>query len=239
MVRSTISLTAARFFSVEGLVADKFQRPLWQGLLKAPQDGEASPISRQALDIMTPVMTRLPVNDSTLKWDYQICRTLGEEQHNIVTVVHIYRLILRHSDLCYQSRELFIPQIASGLNKLGFNAGNTPETRALALDLIELIISWQRKASEEQVNAMVVDSSGGTSSWTIPLQVKESIVTYLVRFSLSSNETYSKPGLNSRHLVQLKTLCGLPDWSAVNIRTTAFARAFEMVCQSYRCRPLC
>ncbi|KAG9053917.1 hypothetical protein FS842_006757 [Serendipita sp. 407] len=228
MVRSTISLTAARFFSVEGLVADKFQRPLWQGLLKAPQDGEASPISRQALDIMTPVMTRLPVNDSTLKWDYQICRTLGEEQHNIVTVVHIYRLILRHSDLCYQSRELFIPQIASGLNKLGFNAGNTPETRALALDLIELIISWQRKASEEQVNAMVVDSSGGTSSWTIPLQVKESIVTYLVRFSLSSNETYSKPGLNSRHLVQLKTLCGLPDWSAVNIRTTAFARAFEM-----------
>ncbi|KAG8808132.1 hypothetical protein FRC17_004118, partial [Serendipita sp. 399] len=180
MVRSTVSLTAARFFSVKELVAEKFQRPLWQGLLKAPQDGEPSLISRQALDIMTPVMPRLPGNDSTLKWDYQICRTLGEEQHNLVTVVHIYRLILRHSDLCYQSRELFVPQIASGLNKLGFNPGNTPETRALALDLIDLIIAWQRKALEEQSSTMVVDSGSSTTpSWTIPSQVKESIVTYL------------------------------------------------------------
>lgn len=229
MVRNTASLTAARFFSNREVASDKFQGSLWSALLKAPQDGETSAVARQALDIMTPVMTRLPAAEMTLKWDALICRTLSEEQNNISTIVHIYRLVLRHADQCYQSRDVFIPQFVQGLSKLGFNAGHTPETRTLALDLIDLIFEWQRRSSEEQKNSMAIDSTTGTPRWVMPTQLKDNIANFLIRLSLNNADTFTKPTLNLRYLLQLKTLFSSEDWSEVSIRLSFFSRAFEMV----------
>jgi transformation/transcription domain-associated protein len=229
MVRNTAHLTAARFFANKEVANDKFQGSLWSALLKAPQDGETSAVARQALDIMTPVMTRLPAAEMTLKWDAVICRTLSEEQNNISTTIHTYRLVLRHADHCYQSREIFIPQFVHGLNKLGFNAGHTPETRGLALDLIDLIFEWQRRSSDEQKSAMAVDSTPPSSRWVMPTQLKDSIANFLIRLSLNSVDTFQKPTLNLRYLMQLKTLFSSEDWSEVSIRLSFFSRAFEMV----------
>lgn len=232
VVRNTASLTAARFFSNKEVASDKFQGTLWSGLLKAPQDGETSSIARQALDIMTPVMTRLPAAEMTLKWDALICRTLAEEQNNISTIVNIYRLILRHSDQCYQSREVFIPQFVQGLTKLSFNPSSTLEIRNLFHDLIDLVFDWQRRACEDVKSAMVVDSIPTASRWVMPIQMKEAVSNILIRFALNSSET-TKPGLNIRSLLQLKALFGSEDWSDVPVKLSSFNRILELVSFSY------
>ncbi|CAG7849089.1 Transcription-associated protein 1 [Serendipita indica DSM 11827] len=227
IVRNSACLTAARLFSLKEVTSEKFQRPLWLTLLKAPPDGELSPVARQALDIMTPVMPRLASPDVSLRWDQAICRTLVEEQHNLVTTVHIYRLLLRHSDQCYQSKESFVPPIAQGLTRLGFNPGFTGETRTLALDLVDLIINWHRRASEEAGEAMVVDSTSPAASWEIPTHLKENIIGYLIRFAAAATPDTFRAGLNTRALTQLKTLCSLPDWSDLNVRMSYFSRILE------------
>jgi len=63
----------------------------------------------------------------------------------------------------------------------------------------------------------------------MPSQLKDAIVAYLIRYSISIPDTYSKVGLTARHLIQLKTLFGLDDWKTVTVRIGTFARSFETV----------
>jgi transformation/transcription domain-associated protein len=228
-VRNAASLAAARFLSNKEAASERFQNVLWALLLKVPQDGEPSPITRQALDIMLPVMVRAPAVDANNKWDVVINKTLQDEQGSMSTTVNIYRLIIRHADQCYPSRELFIPLLIPGLNRLGFQSASPAENRILAGDVIDLITNWLRRAAEEEKNEMVLDSATPSTRWVMPSNLKDAIVSYLIRYSVSTSDTYSKVGLTARHLTQLKTLFGLDDWKTVSVRIGTFARSFETV----------
>jgi len=238
-VRNAASLAAARFLSNKEAANDRFQNMLWSGLLKIPQDAESSPITRQALDIMLPVMIRAPPADPNNKWDVVISKTLSEEHNNMATAVNIYRLIIRHADQCYPSRELFIPLLIPGLSRLGFQSAAQAENRLLAGDIIDVITNWLRRAAEEENSEMVVDSVTPSTRWVMPSNLKDAIVAYLIRYSISIPDTYAKPGLTARHLIQLKTLSGLEDWKNVSVRIGTFTRSFETVCISLDCLMVC
>lgn len=228
-VRNAASLAAARFLANKEAANEKFQHFLWSILLKIPHEGEPSPISRQALDIMLPVMIRSPATDPSNKWDVVIAKTFSEELHSMATTVNIYRLINRHADQCYPSRELFIPLLIPSLARLSFQPGTQPDNRTLAGDTIDLIISWLRRAAEEDKNEMTLDGATTSGKWAMPSNLKDAIVAYLIRYSVSTAETYTKTGLLARHLNQLKTLSGLDDWKNVSVKISSFARSFETV----------
>ena len=228
-VRNAASLAAARLFANKETANEKFQNFLWSVLLRVPHEGEPSPLNRQALDIMLPVMIRSSATDPSHKWDVVISKTLSEEQHSMATTVNIYRLIIRHADLCYPSRDIFIPLLIPGLSRLGFQPGNQAENRILAGDAIDLIINWLRRAAEEEKSEMASDSASAIKRWVMPNNLKDAIVGYLIRYSVATADTYTKPGLTARHLTQLKTLSGLEDWKSVAVRIGTFARSFETV----------
>lgn len=234
-LRNTALLAAARFLSHKDMSIDRFIGALWNMLLKPPADRESSPIIRQALDILTPVMARLVTNEGTPTWVIQVHRTLTDD---VNTTVHICGLVLRHADLFYPFRELFFPQFIQSLPRLGFALGQPKETRDMFLDLIDLINDWQKRAAQEQKDAMVVDSETTNNRTVLTTHSKDTVLSCLMRFALTSQESHGKPGLTARHFTQLKVLVASEEWSDVPIRLNFFARAFDTVSRWYpiKCR---
>lgn len=103
---------------------------------------------RQALDIMAPVMSlrlldgELP--NSWLKWPR---RVLLEDGFNVTQVLNVYQFIKQNPDLFFIAREHFISNIITAMGKLTILANAALENQVLAIDLAELILSWENKAN--------------------------------------------------------------------------------------------
>ena len=69
---------------------------------------------------------------------------LTEEAQSLPHLMHMFQLILRHADLFYASRGQFLPQMVNSLQRLGLPGSATSEQRRLSLDLVALVIRWEK-----------------------------------------------------------------------------------------------
>lgn len=149
---------------------DKFDAPakiviqIYVALLRCNQL-EAKALVREALDILAPALPRrmIPVPGETgpMGWPKWTKRLLVEDGTPMGQLINIYQLLVRHPDLFYPHRDLFVPNIVSALAKLT-QSGVSPETRVLTLDLIELIMKWEKKrieATKQDEAKMEVDGT--------------------------------------------------------------------------------
>lgn len=113
---------------------------------------------RQALDILMPALPkRLPLGDSRMPiWIRYTKKILVEEGHSIPNLIHIFQLIVRHSDLFYSCRAQFVPQMVNSLSRLGLPYNTTTENRRLAIELAGLVVNWERQRQNEM--KVVTDS---------------------------------------------------------------------------------
>ena len=117
---------------------------------------------KQALDILMPALpSRLPHGDSRMPiWIRYTKKILVEEGHSIPNLIHIFQLIVRHSDLFYSCRAQFVPQMVNSLSRLGLPYNTTAENRRLAIELAGLVVGWER----QRQNEMKVMSKGDVPS---------------------------------------------------------------------------
>lgn len=113
---------------------------------------------KQALDILMPALPRrLPLGDSRMPiWIRYTKKILVEEGHSIPNLIHIFQLIVRHSDLFYSCRAQFVPQMVNSLSRLGLPYNTTAENRRLAIELAGLVVNWERQRQNEM--KVVADS---------------------------------------------------------------------------------
>ncbi|XP_043814591.1 transformation/transcription domain-associated protein isoform X2 [Manihot esculenta] len=106
---------------------------------------------KQALDILMPALPRrLPLGDSRMPiWIRYTKKILVEEGHSIPNLIHIFQLIVRHSDLFYSCRAQFVPQMVNSLSRLGLPYNTTAENRRLAIELAGLVVGWERQRQNE------------------------------------------------------------------------------------------
>ncbi|KAI9081282.1 hypothetical protein K1719_036782 [Acacia pycnantha] len=106
---------------------------------------------KQALDILMPALPRrLPLGDSRMPiWIRYTKKILVEEGHSIPNLIHIFQLIVRHSDLFYSCRAQFVPQMVNSLSRLGLPYNTTAENRRLAIELAGLVVNWERQRQNE------------------------------------------------------------------------------------------
>ncbi|CAI9763537.1 unnamed protein product [Fraxinus pennsylvanica] len=104
---------------------------------------------KQALDILMPALPRrLPLGDSRMPiWIRYTKKILVEEGHSMPNLIHIFQLIVRHSDLFYSCRAQFVPQMVNSLSRLGLPYNTTAENRRLAIELAGLITDGINHAS--------------------------------------------------------------------------------------------
>ena len=108
---------------------------------------EARHLVRKALDILTPTLKlRIPEGNEKfpawIKWTKKI---IIEEGHALPQLIHILQLLVRHPDLFYPCKGHFIHQIVTSLSRVGFSNNCPIENKKLAIDLVELIINWEKK----------------------------------------------------------------------------------------------
>ncbi|KVI08775.1 Armadillo-type fold [Cynara cardunculus var. scolymus] len=107
---------------------------------------------KQALDILMPALPRrLPLGDNSRMpiWIRYTKKILVEEGHSIPNLIHIFQLIVRHSDLFYSCRAQFVPQMVNSLSRLGLPYNTTSENRRLAIELAGLVVNWERQRQNE------------------------------------------------------------------------------------------
>lgn len=116
---------------------------------------------KQALDILMPALPRrLPMGDSRMPiWIRYTKKILVEEGHSVPNLIHIFQLIVRHSDLFYNCRAQFVPQMVNSLSRLGLPYNTTTENRRLAIELAGLVVSWERQRQKETTGMVDGDLS--------------------------------------------------------------------------------
>uniref|UniRef100_K3WPN5 Uncharacterized protein n=1 Tax=Globisporangium ultimum (strain ATCC 200006 / CBS 805.95 / DAOM BR144) TaxID=431595 RepID=K3WPN5_GLOUD len=112
---------------------------------------------RKAFDILLPALpTRLPSNEfiKAIKWTKKIAY---EEGHILGQLVHIWFLIVRHPALFYPFRGQFVPLMVNSLNRLAIPPSSTPDNRRLAVNIVDLVISWEQTRQERLTLRPTVD----------------------------------------------------------------------------------
>jgi len=106
---------------------------------------EARELVRLALDVLVPALPiRLPLPDfvKAIKWTKKITY---EEGHALPQILHIWQLVVRHPSLFFEYRAQFLPQMINSLNRLGLPPNCPIENRDLAVNVADLIISWEMR----------------------------------------------------------------------------------------------
>ncbi|KAL3681984.1 hypothetical protein R1sor_000006 [Riccia sorocarpa] len=106
---------------------------------------------KQALDIVMPALPRrLPLGEYKIPiWIRYTKKILVEEGHSVPNLIHIFQLIVRHSDLFYACRAQFVPQMVNSLSRLGLPQNTPNENRRLAIDLAGLVVTWEKRRQAE------------------------------------------------------------------------------------------
>ncbi|ORE10738.1 hypothetical protein BCV72DRAFT_199208 [Rhizopus microsporus var. microsporus] len=163
---------------------NKITIQIYAALLRA-HSSEARILVKQGLDIIASVLPqRSPIsnNERVPTWIRLTRKVVVEDTHSISQMVNVYQLLIRHSDLFFEYREHFLPQIVNTLPKLGLLQNATPEHKLLTVELAELIIKWEKKrislqasikeASTSSSGKRKLESDGASESPTKRMQVE-------------------------------------------------------------------
>jgi transformation/transcription domain-associated protein len=150
---------------------------VYVALLRAFQP-EAKTLVKQALDVLTPaIYKRLPAGSDAkfppwIKWTRKI---ILEEGHSLPQLIHILQLIVRHPQIFYSWRAQFVPHMVNSLARIGLLPNSPHENRKLAVDLAELIISWEKQRiteSEQQKESSEPSNNNNTVPTTDSMEIE-------------------------------------------------------------------
>jgi transformation/transcription domain-associated protein len=145
----------------------KILMPIYTTLLRSHQV-EARNLVKEALNVLVPQLpVRCPSMDSGLHpWIRATRHIMTEDGHSSMSqLTHIFQAIIRFPDVFYERRDLFVPSMVTSLPKLCLLSTATPESRSLCIDLIELMVNWDKQrikaAKEEEAGKMDIDGVAG------------------------------------------------------------------------------
>ncbi|KAH7106416.1 FAT domain-containing protein [Auriculariales sp. MPI-PUGE-AT-0066] len=220
LVRQCSNIYLSRFYDAFESPS-KFVMATLQTLVRSP-GAEFRQLIKQALDILIPALPkRLPAEDSS--WARLVRRMLTED----ATLWQlVYGLVNRHRDVFFPHRQLFIPHILSCLWKYGVHAFAAMDGRVLVLDLVDVILYWERKAQAET-------SAEGKPAWMTLPATQESVVTFLIKVLLTpfpaeapqSPQSFKQlEALQNRALGYLKDIASGMPWPDVPIKLSFAAK---------------
>ncbi|KAH7432383.1 hypothetical protein KP509_07G020000 [Ceratopteris richardii] len=173
---------------------------------------------RQALDVLMPALPkRLPLGEYKIPiWIRYTKKILVEEGHSVPNSIHIFQLLVRHSDLFYSCRSQFVPQMVNALSRLGLPANAAPENRRLAIELAGLVVSWERRRQTETKLVADVDGHPHHPGDACASTVTSTDSVAVGAGSKRSSEAAGLAGVGDDISKRVKTENGLPSLSAMS-----------------------
>jgi transformation/transcription domain-associated protein len=175
---------------------------------------------KQALDILIPALPRrLPLGDYKIPlWIRYTKKILVEEGHSVANLIHIFQLIVRHSDLFYSCRAQFVPQMVNSLSRLGLPQNSPPENRRLAIELAGLVVAWEKQRQAEAKVAS--DTEGHVQSMDMP-GLTPAAGSDLTGGAINAKRPSDASGFSDDLTKRVKTENGLPTLGAMSPNSTS------------------
>lgn len=196
----------------------KITSHIFYALLKA-DNADARFIVEKSLDLLAAVISnRLGNEDLWIKWPRKV---ILETNFLASSMYIVYKFIVDHEELFFNSRELFLPNTINAIGKLTISPTSTAEIKLLAIELCELIIKWEKRAN---MNRDTLLNSELSSDYRLPDNQKEAFVTFLVRHICISYPRGSSTLLGKRSLCVFYD-CMNPDiWKVPELPLNIFER---------------
>ncbi|CCH58153.1 hypothetical protein TBLA_0A03540 [Henningerozyma blattae CBS 6284] len=247
-IKSDDVLIKQSAYLATSLLITKYEFPIevitqvFVAILRCTQ-AEARHLVKQSLDTLAPVINnRMEKVGNSKKWIKWIKRVMFE--NNSLQNNTLYQFIINHKDLFYDSRDLFIPNIIHHMNKLTLMSNPTTDHHLLAVDLASLILYWEEKyqeteypnAKDEDGDIVMAETTDGEATTSIakekgliphpivPMYLRETCITFLIRFVCASNHRASATELGLRSLNILSTLVSDKYWSNVHVKLIYFEK---------------
>eukprot|EP01028_Stygiella_incarcerata_P003034 TRINITY_DN1576_c0_g1_i1.p1 TRINITY_DN1576_c0_g1~~TRINITY_DN1576_c0_g1_i1.p1 ORF type:complete len:2227 (+),score=484.81 TRINITY_DN1576_c0_g1_i1:481-6681(+) len=177
----------ARNFELPG----KIVTSTYANLLKTHQS-EGKQLVRRALDVLVPVIPqRIDAKEKPDQWLQWTRKRMVNEGHVLPQLFQIWQLIIRHKDVFYPARAMFVPQIVKPFNRLeAVHGHHSLENKKFVLDLIDLVLYWEEKSVEEEKTAeMEVEGqseprSNASDSFHPSPSLRATIVNMLLRLAM-------------------------------------------------------
>lgn len=204
---------------------------------------EARYLVKQSLDTLAPVihdrMNDVGTPDAWVNWVKRVIFENNSGQNNA-----LYRFLINHPGLFFNSRYLFIMNIIYHMNKITFIPNPNPDNHTLAIDLAAMILAWEVRASEKKL-VIKNDADGDTNMdidinieneialadkdtinlpYSIPMNVREMYIAFLIRYICASNHRASETELGFKALNILSELLSEKHWSDVNVKLNYFEK---------------
>jgi len=125
----------------------KFETPskltlqVYFALFKSYQQ-EAKDLVRQSLEILVPCLTIRLTPDEFDQCMKDTRKVMYEEGHGTPQLIHMLQIVVRHPDVFFGHRHLFVQLMANSLHRLGLAPNSQIENRALALSICDLLFKW-------------------------------------------------------------------------------------------------
>lgn len=211
-------------------------------LLKTHQN-EAKILVKQGLDLLAPVLKERIAN---LSWAKLPRRVLSEDGNNISQVTNIYQFIIRHPELFFEYRHHFVPNIISAIPKLCLISTPPTENQILAVDLADLILTWENMALEnvdnsskskkrklsdleheegEEESAETSEQPTAQTQYSVLHTHREACITYLIRFVCNSQQKITDSILARKTIGILYHLLGEKHWPEVTVKLAFFDKS--------------
>ncbi|KAJ8698457.1 transcription-associated protein 1 [Pleurotus ostreatus] len=223
IVKHTAYLLTARFFAVVQ-TPQKFILRTWSGLLRPPHTDGKTTIRAEALAALVPSLPQMEPGDTNFpQWALTTRRLLTEE--GTTQLLATYQLIIKHPQLFYPVRALFVPHIVNSLTKLGLSPASSSDYRSLSIDILQCVYDWETQAVQEA--AAQTEKSSAAKTWHTPLGFRENIVSYLVRVAMINDPTNKL--VAPRALALLEKMVHPSGWSDVTVGLRYFLRSLEQI----------
>ena len=191
----------------------KIALQIYIAMLKAHQN-EGKALVTQALEILAQILPKRIGNSGDVRspiWAKWPRRILAEETGNLQQVMSIFHFLVKQPDLFYESRENFVPVIIQSLQKIASPPNPSNESKKLALNLVYLLWSWERrrvrglasstsKDSPASKKRKLEDQSSSAQAgpaaaieYEIPADQRMAVIKYLIKFITTLQERYPVP----------------------------------------------
>ncbi|SCV01740.1 LAME_0G18184g1_1 [Lachancea meyersii CBS 8951] len=183
---------------------------------------------KHSLDLLAPVMhDRMSSAVAPRSWINWVRRVLSE--NNASQNSTLYQLLISHPNEFFDSRDLFIPSVINYIGKLTLLANPSIENQSLAVDLAELVLTWEQKTTKCRLKTLTseepeeTDGEVGSAQNISPAQ-KEAFVSCLIRYVCASTHRAFETELGSRSLKILTDILTEDSWRDVNIKLSFFEK---------------
>ena len=143
---------------------------VYVALLRSHQQ-EGKDLVREALDVLVPSLTaRLPDDDFN-KTVEQTSHLMLEEGNSTPQLAHICQTIINSPDVFYGSRLRFVGYMINSINRLGLPPNCPLDNRTLAVDVVELLLDWEKKKGEMEPKIIPDDQVDTVGNFLVRLKI--------------------------------------------------------------------